>query len=207
MRTARRFPVRLFAALLVTGLLPLTGCEAIFTSSPFTALQRKPSDLSPEQRITYAQDALASGDPAAMQTALDAIKNDTSSTAVYTAAELEIELSGLPALVASVVGNLSDPSAVAGGATSVDAFLAAHPEVQPAMLIDAGARLQGLDTAGAVLTDSDRILGAIGLALGGATPSYTSVSPASLTAAINLVTPAAAGDPVAQQILAQLNAL
>ena len=97
---------------------------------------------------------------------------------------------------------------LATGTTAIPAWLSrAHPEVQPAMLIDAGARLQGVDTAGAVLTDSDRILGAIGLALGGATPSYTSVSPASLTAAINLVTPAAAGDPVAQQILAQLNAL
>jgi hypothetical protein len=191
MKTERRNPVRLVAVLLATGLLMLAGCEAVFTFSPFTALQRKPADLTPEQRVTYAQDALASGDPAAMQTALEAIKDDTSIAAVYISAQLEIELSGLPTLMASAVGNMDDPEAIAGGAASVDEFLSAHPDLKPEMIIDAGRRLENLGTD-VTLKSSDLVIGAIGLALeasAGTTPPYNFADPSvNLADAITFLT-------------------
>ena len=181
MRTTGRFHVRLSVTLLAAGLLLLGGCEAIFTSSPFTALQRNPSSLSPEQQITYAQDALASGDKTAMQAAYDTLKSETSSTAVYMTAELGIELSGVPTLLTAAI---NDPSILSkGDATAVGDYIAAHPGLQPALIIDAGQRLRALDAAGTTMTTNDRILGAIGLALGAATPPAYDFTGVDLTAA------------------------
>ena len=161
------------------------GCEAIFTSSPFTGLQRNPSSLSPEQQITYAQDALASGDKTAMQAAYDALKSETSATAVYMTAELGIELSGVPTLLTAAINDPTILSTGAGNATAVGDYIAAHPGLQPALIIDAAQRLQALAASGTAMTTNDRILGAIGLALGAATPpAYDFTAPGvDLTAA------------------------
>ena len=205
MRTSHRSRKIILIVLLAGALLLLGGCEALFTYSPFTGLQRNPSSLSPAQRITYAQDALASGDKAAMQAAYDAVKNDPGTTADYTTAELGIELSGLPTLI---IDAIADPSAVLpnGDATSVADFLAAHPDLQPSLVMDAGARLQALDAGGFPITANDRVLGAIGLALAasaGTTPAYDLGAPGvDLTAAKSLLTPLV-GDGSAGDMLTQ----
>lgn len=50
-----------------------TGCQNVFTFSPFSGLQRDPSNMSPEQKKQYALDALSSGDAESMGEAYDAI--------------------------------------------------------------------------------------------------------------------------------------
>ena len=70
-------------ALLCAAVLVFGGCQAIFTYSPLTGLQTPPSSMTPAQRLTYAQDALASGDQSAMLKAYDAIKNDTGAQSQY----------------------------------------------------------------------------------------------------------------------------
>jgi hypothetical protein len=200
MKTARRVHVHIFVIFLVAGLLLLDGCEAIFTFSPFTGLQRDPSSLTPEQRLTYAQDALASGDLSAMQDALDAIKNDTSHPAVYTSAKLEIELSGLPALGVDV-NDTSNLDSVVGNATTVDGFLAAHPDLKPSLVIDAGERLKSLE-GDTPLTVTDRVVGAIGLALAasaGTDPIYD-LTHADLTAAMEFLAPVVTPGSVADEL-------
>ena len=54
----------------------LTGCEAIFTYSPFSFLQRDPANLPLEQKIAWAEAALSSGDREAMEKAYKALKDD-----------------------------------------------------------------------------------------------------------------------------------
>ncbi len=76
--------------LLAAALAALVGCQAMFTYSPLKGLQRPPSSMTPAQRLTYAQDALASGDTAAMTAAYQAIMNDPSADAQYTVAQLGI---------------------------------------------------------------------------------------------------------------------
>ncbi|WP_455381622.1 hypothetical protein [Salinispira pacifica] len=69
-RYARRL-VLLAAIVLLLGLL--AGCEKFFTTNLLSGLRRNPADMSPEQQIQYAQEALGSGDAAAMKSAFDAL--------------------------------------------------------------------------------------------------------------------------------------
>lgn len=52
--------------LLIAGILTLPGCQAVFTFSPLAGLQRDPANLSPEGKIAYAYDILATGSQAEM---------------------------------------------------------------------------------------------------------------------------------------------
>jgi hypothetical protein len=147
----------------------LGGCQALFTYTPLKGLQRDPASLSPEQKLVYAQDALASGDKTAMQAAYNAIKADSGNDASHLTAELGIELSGVPGLIDSAV---TDESLLTGSSTTIAQYITDHPGLDPTLIMDAGDRMRALDLAGYPLTTNDRLLGAIGLALTASAPSY-----------------------------------
>ena len=156
--------MRKAAVFLVPFLVMLIGgCQAIFTFSPLSGLQRDPSTLSPEQRLTYAQDALASGDPAAMKKAYDAIKNDTRGTAQYTTAQLGIELSGVPTVLRQIA---SDPSTVTTQLNAIDQFIADN-HLDPTYMAAAAVQLQNAAAAGVTLAPMDYAMGSMGILLGG----------------------------------------
>jgi len=140
----------------------MAGCQAIFTFSPLSGLQRDPSTMSPEQRLTYAQDALASGDAAAMKKAYDALKNDTGGPAQYTTAQLGIELSGVPTVFRDLANN---PGNVTAQLSVLDSFIAAH-NLQPPLMVAAAAQLANAAAAGVTLTTMDYIMGSMGMMLG-----------------------------------------
>jgi len=162
-------------ALTFAALFSLAACQALFTYTPLTGLQRSPATMTPAQQITYAQDALASGDKAAMTTAYDAIKDDTSTTASYTAAQLAVEISGVPALLVKAI---SDPSFSSGGTADVTSFLAANPSIQPQFLVAAAQKLDSVPKAD--LTPMDFVYGGLGLVLDAATQTDGSINFSSL---------------------------
>ena len=63
------------ALVIVAALLSLLlgSCEKFFTTNLLSGLKRDPANLSPEQQVQYAQQALSSGDAAAMRSAFDAL--------------------------------------------------------------------------------------------------------------------------------------
>jgi hypothetical protein len=150
--------------LLLALLILLSGCQAIFTYSPLSGLKRDPANMTPAQRLTYAQDALASGDPATMKTAYDAIVNDTSGPAQYTAAQLGVELSGVPTVLRDLANN---PSDVSNQLSTLDQFITSHG-LQPAYMVAAAAQLTAAAAAGQTLTTMDYVMGSMGLMLGSA---------------------------------------
>jgi hypothetical protein len=136
----------------------------MFTYSPLSGLRRPPSSMTPAQRLTYAQDALASGDTAAMTEAYEAILNDPGADAQYTAAQLGIELSGVPDLLVEIAG---DPSTVTAQLDTINAFITEH-NLDPNFMVAAANQLIAAEALGATLTTMDRAMGAMGLMLGGA---------------------------------------
>ncbi|MGA2642607.1 MAG: hypothetical protein ABSG21_17090 [Spirochaetia bacterium] len=175
--------------LLLASLFVLGGCQAIFTYSPLSGLQRDPASMSPAQRLTYAQNALDSGDATAMQKAYDAIKNDTSAAAQYTAALLGIELSGVPTLLRQSVSN---PSNVTTDLNGIQAFIA-NNNLQPALMVAAYGQLANAAAAGQVLAPMDYVMGSMGFLLGNTGGTWD-------------ITHATAGSgAAAQAILAQAN--
>ena len=181
----------------VLALVTLAGCQDIFTYTPLKGFQRDPSSLSSEQRLEYAQNALASGDKSTMRDAYDAIKTDTSPDAVHLTAELGIELSGVPGLINDAV---TDESAVTGSGTTIADYINSHEGLDPLLIIDAGQSMVVLAGTGYLLSTNDRILGAIGLALGDSSPSYV-LTPGNQQDAVDLLAPlVASGDTFAKSL-------
>jgi hypothetical protein len=199
MRKGRK-PHTPVSPLILFVLMILAGCQDIFTYTPLKGLQRDPSTLSSEQQLVYAQDALASGDRDAMLAAYNAIKTDTGDDAVHLTAELGIELSGVPGLINDAV---TDESTLTGSGTTIADYIAAHPGVDPALMIAGGQSINTLAGAGYPVSTNDRLLGAIGLAMAVSQPTYdlTGVPVASLQSAIDLIAPlVASGDTFATSL-------
>ncbi len=96
------------AALLLLLLLPLLllgGCEQFFSTNLFAGLERDPSQLSFEQQVTYARNALSSNYTRVQAKAYDALadslarRNNSDPELNSLAANLAIGASGLPKLL------------------------------------------------------------------------------------------------------------
>jgi len=136
----------------------------MFTYSPLSGLKRPPSSMTPAQRLTYAQDALASGNTADMKAAYDAIINDSGASAQYTTAQLGIQLSGVPQVLVQIA---ADPSSVTSQLNTIDAFITSHG-LDPTYMVAAAAQLAAAQAAGATLSTMDYAMGSMGMLLGDA---------------------------------------
>jgi len=201
------------ATALSAAALLLGSCQAMFTYSPLSGLQRPPSSMTPAQRLTYAQDALASGNTADMKAAYDAIKNDSGASAQYATAQLGIQLSGVPQVLVQVAAN---PSTVTSQLNTVQGFITSHG-LDPTYMVAAAAQLAAAQAAGATLTTMDYAMGAMGLLLGAAYTDSGSTSyditagnsgkaaaTAFLAPAVANVASLSSGDPL-NQFITQLN--
>ena len=210
-RTLFRFSWNPILPAVAAAVLVLAGCQAMFTYSPLSSFQRPPSSLTPAQRITYAQDALASGNTASMKAAYDAIKNDTSADAQYLAAQLGIELSGVPDVLLKIA---SDPTTVTTELNGISSFIAAN-NLDPSYMVFAASQLAEAQAGGITLTETDMAMGAMGILLAGAQGAGWDITTlggtASQTNAIAFLAPAVAqvaslpsGDPM-KDFITQLN--
>ncbi len=164
-RSSLRTPVRPVLFFLgLAAVLLFGGCQAIFTYSPLSGLQQSPSDMTPAQRLTYAQDALASGDQSAMLKAYNAIKNDTGAQSQYITAQLGIELSGVPTVLRAIA---ADPTMTntTNQLNNISAFIAAN-NLSPAYMVAAYVQFNAAQAAGATLTTMDIAMASMGLVLG-----------------------------------------
>ncbi len=145
-------------------LLALAGCQVLFTTSPLSFLQRDPSKLPPEQKISYAQDALAGGDTGAMARAFDAIQAEAAAPGAdpeltYLAAQLAMELSGAPDLAYQVLDGTIELGDQTAAEAALDTFLASVDGEYINGAADLFAGLQaGSDLE--VLSPTDLLLGA-----------------------------------------------
>jgi len=165
MNVDKNFP-RLRACLIGCAcLLAFAGCEAIFTASPLSFLQRDPSKLSDEQKITWAEAALASGDEEAMADAYAAIADLAAGSSdpelTLLAANLALELSGVTEIIDLV---LDDLDAITEGTTSLDATFLDDilSSIDAAYVGDAGALFeQTLANDPEAMGDADWVMGTL----------------------------------------------
>ena len=139
----------------------------MFTYSPLSGLKRPPSSMTPAQRLTYAQDALASGNTADMKAAYDAIMNDSGASAQYTTAQLGIQLSGVPQVLVQIAADPSTLSTGGNALNTVQDFITSHG-LDPTYMVAAAAQLAAAQAAGATLSTMDYAMGAMGILLGAA---------------------------------------
>jgi hypothetical protein len=180
MRTWRTGGVLIGSAVLVVSCL--ASCQAVFTWSPLQFLRRDPATMTVGQQLQYADQALGSGDAAAVQAAYDAISaaaNDPANLAnpevQYTAAQLALELSGVSSVFDSLMSGLGSGT---GTADPLSLSAATFANIDITMLGNAGTYLQNSATAGASLTATDFLIGAVGLLVTGApTPPDATTAP------------------------------
>lgn len=212
-KDCRRVRARLRACL--TGflcILALGGCEALFTTSPLSFLQRDPSKLSDEQKISWAEAAWASGDEEAMAEAYAAIADLATGSSdpelTYLAANLALELSGVPGIVDSI---LADVDNLVVDTAFLDSVLAS---VDGGYVSAAATFFQDTMTNGPdALTGTDLIMGTLCLvydaAVAGGAASIgdlTNLDAAPAHAFITDADPLVPDDETAQDILNDIDA-
>jgi hypothetical protein len=112
MRRALAIVITLFAVAL------LAGCEQFFTSSPFSFMQRDPSTLPMDQRISYAKLALEGGDAETQRKAYEAIKDNSDPEVQLLASKVAVGASGLNDAIADAASAL-----LAGGTYTYSDFV------------------------------------------------------------------------------------
>jgi len=151
------------------GLLVFVSCQAVFTYSPVTFLERDLANLSPGQQAERAESVLVSGSAEEIAEAYDAVvaliaAGDATAETGLLAADLAFAASGINDVVADL---LSDPDLLTS-ATSDDIS-----EILGALdldLIDAGAAFVTSAAAveGAEISDSQYIIAGAALMMSAA---------------------------------------
>ncbi|MBU8914243.1 MAG: hypothetical protein KOO61_09485 [Spirochaetales bacterium] len=129
--------------LVVVTVLVLSGCERVFTTSPLGFLQRNPDSYSDAQKLTFAEDALASGDEAAMAAAFELLADSADPETQLLAVELALGAAGVASVLTTAIAGLSaedaDLDAVIGDA--LDGFT----DADLALLVSAAELLDQAD--------------------------------------------------------------
>ncbi len=162
--------------------LVLFSCEAVFTYSPVSFLQRDPANMSTAQKVSYAEEALSSGDKTAMAKAYNSIKDlaskDPKNVEInMLAARLAVELSGVPDVINEIVQGNLDLSGSDAGERIAD-FLD-QSGVDPSLMVEASGYYLNAESNGGDLSSSDYIMGAMGILLDAAndiSSDYSSIS-------------------------------
>lgn len=140
----------LLLSFVVVTILAGTGCQAMFTTSPFAFMAPDPGDLPPAQLNSYGESALSSGNEEEIETALAAIASTLSTMdpddpnygeLSETAAELTLAAAGLT-LNNVLTGDIPDLATISdtlgeAGAYFVDAS-EAGVELEPLGSLMAG---------------------------------------------------------------------
>lgn len=146
-------------ALIISGVFMFTACQAFFTYSPVAGLQRGIDDLSDDQKISRAEDALATGDTEEMQEAyeevVEMLAEDPDDTELLVlAAELAVGSSGAVDVVFDAIAS--------GGDFDIDAALEG---VDTEMLTDAADYVSAALDGGGTVSDETLVVAAAALVI------------------------------------------
>jgi ferritin-like metal-binding protein YciE len=144
-------------------LLALSSCEAIFSTSALSWAQRDPSSLSLEQKLTYAQDALASGDEASMKKAYDSLKTTSDNSLKPLVAELAFGAAGVTQAMTDIMGDLINSSSEAQIESAINQLLAGFSADDVALIVSGSALVDAAAAGGAALTANQYMLAGVGM--------------------------------------------
>ncbi|MFP4364722.1 MAG: hypothetical protein ACLFR1_12740 [Spirochaetia bacterium] len=162
----RRLQFILFGAVISAALI-VSGCQAVFTYSPVSFLQRDVSEMSAAQQAEYAEDALASGDKEKMKEALTAIEQqiaddpENSEDLMQLVVDLAIEGSG-------VTDALTDITELQGASDLTEEEQLQQVEdilgsIDTQTIDSAITQINNLEAAGADVSETQYIMAAVGV--------------------------------------------
>jgi len=155
--------VLLYAGIAFLG-IAFTSCQQVFTYSPLKAFQRSPTSMSPQQKVEYAQEALASGDTSAMKQAFDAIKDSTDPQTNLLASQLAFGASGATQVFNQVLGALASGSSSSQDVADLSSTVqTAINNVDVNLAAEGAQQLADAAAGGAAVTDEQYAVAAASL--------------------------------------------
>ncbi|MBP7494649.1 MAG: hypothetical protein KA771_04075 [Spirochaetales bacterium] len=149
--------------LILAMVLVLLSCEDVFTTSLLEWGQRDPSNLSRDQKISYAQDALASGDKKAMKEAYDALKDTTDPALQPFVAELAVGAAGIKDALLTVLGDVAAGSSEETIKTELQAAYNSFDAEDLALMESAAQLLTAAESGGGSISADQYFITGIGL--------------------------------------------
>lgn len=111
------------AGLFLLLIFIFSGCQAAFTYSPVAFLKRNPVNLTEDEKIQYAEYALAGGDETAIAAIYDVLKEEavdsTDADLTFMAAQLALDLSGMPEVLDEILTSFID---LAASSKTIESF-------------------------------------------------------------------------------------
>lgn len=165
-----------------------SSCEALFSTNLLSGAQRDPSSLSQEQKVTYAQDALASGDEASMKKAYDALSGTTDNSLKPLVAELALGAAGVTGAMTSAMSDFISGNTPSDFESAIGGVLAQFSSVDLGLISSASALISQSEAAGTVPTADQYFVIGVGLLVSAAkqwtdlSQPITTCTPADLTA-------------------------
>jgi hypothetical protein len=144
-------------------LLALSSCEAVFSTSALGWAQRDPSSLPMEQRVTYAQDALASGDEASMQKAYDSLKTTSDNALKPLVAELALGAAGVSRAMTDIMDDLVNSSSEAQIESAINQLLAGFSSADLSLIASGSVLIDAAAAGGASVTANQYLLVGVGM--------------------------------------------
>jgi hypothetical protein len=144
-------------------LLALSSCEALFSTSALSWAQRDPSSLPQEQKVTYAQDALASGDEASMKKAYDSLKTSSDNSLKPLVAELALGAAGVTQAMTDIMGDLLNSSSQTQVESAINQLLAGFSADDVALIATGSVLIDAAAAGGVALTANQYVLVGVGM--------------------------------------------
>ena len=151
------------AALVVSCMILLFSCKAVYTTSLLEWAQRDPSNLSTAGKIAYAEDALAAGDQAAMKKAYDALKDTSDPDLMPFVAELALGAAGVTEALADMLGKVAAGTSEAEIKTALEDALAAFSAGDLDLIAEAAALIDAAVIGGADITAAQYFTAGVGM--------------------------------------------
>ena len=151
------------AALVVSCMILLFSCEAVYTTSLLEWAQRDPSNLSTAGKIAYAEDALAAGDRDALKKAYDALKDTSDPDLMPFVAELALGAAGVTEALADMLGKVAAGTSEAEIKTALEDALAAFSAGDLDLIAEAAALIDAAVIGGADITAAQYFTAGVGM--------------------------------------------
>jgi hypothetical protein len=155
--------LRLKSAGLLLSCMFLFSCEAVFTTSVLEWARRDPSKMSAAQKVTYADDALASGDERAMKDAFDALKDTSDPALKPKVAELALGAAGVTNALADLLGDVAAGGTEENIKAAMEDSLASFSIADLSLIGDAAALIKSAEAGGAEVSADQYFTAGVGL--------------------------------------------
>ena len=164
-----------------------SSCEALFSTNLLSGAQRDPSSLSQEQKVTYAQDALASGDEASMKKAYDALSGTSDNSLKPLVAELALGAAGVTSAMTNILDDIVNSADETAIEAAINQLLSEFTAGDVVLIASGSTLISSAESAGVAVSSNQYLIAGVGMLIKAAVDNGNDIT------SIDTATPGAPG--------------